>query len=136
MDRPEEWKGRWKEFFLGVGRFIWSSAAAGLFLAAGGEIRRQLHRIDITATFSAWPGGKIVPGYEAAGRPVDNLALLSHDIGRIDLMMDENDRVERIYIHFAIPGLGAPPEAQTDHPGMLARYAAFLPVGGSLLQNG
>ncbi len=136
VDRPEEWKGRWKEFFprrqtvyleLGCGK--------GFFLAAAAAENPGVNYIgiDINSDVLGVARRKIVQSYEAAGRPVDNLALLSHDIGRIDLMMDENDRVERIYIHFCNPWPKARHQKRRlTHPGMLARYAAFLPVGGEV----
>ncbi len=59
--------------------------------------------IDITAKVLILTKRNIDRAYMQAGREVDNVRILTHDIERICSMMGGGDRVSRIYINFCNP---------------------------------
>ena len=72
--------------------------------------------IDLTDKVLILAKRNIDREYAQAGRPVDNVLILTHDIERIPSMLSgaAGDRVERIYINFCNPwnkrrGTKAPP---------------------------
>lgn len=71
--------------------------------------------------------------FEEAGRPVENLLFIAHDIERILLMMEPADQVERIYINFCNPWpTGSHHKKRLTHPRQLEKYKTFLPVDGHI----
>ena len=59
--------------------------------------------IDITDKVLILAKRKIEAAYAAAGRPIDNVRIMSADIERIRSIMTPDDTVSRIYINFCNP---------------------------------
>ena len=59
--------------------------------------------IDITDKVLILAKRKIEAAYAAAGRPIDNVRIMSADIERIRSIMTPADTVSRIYINFCNP---------------------------------
>ena len=133
---PQEYKGKWKERFpkkqplqleLGCGK--------GTFMA---ELALQNPKvnylaIDINSDVLGVARRNIESAFSAANRSVQNIALMSFDIERILLMMDENDAVERIYINFCNPWpKGKHHKKRLTHTRQLEKYKTILADGGEI----
>ena len=89
---------------------------------------------DITDKVLILAKRKIEAAYAAAGRPVDNVMILSADIERILQVLNADDRVQRIYINFCNPwskNAGSAKHRLT-HPRQLIQYRTFLDDGGEV----
>jgi tRNA (guanine-N7-)-methyltransferase len=89
---------------------------------------------DITDKVLILAKRKIEAAYAAAGRPADNVCILSADIERIRNVMNENDRVRRIYINFCNPWSknSSSNKHRLTYPRQLIQYRAFLEDGGEV----
>ncbi len=84
----------------------WSWAAArGGFLSqlASAHPENNYLGIDITDKVLILAKRKIEAAYQEAGRPIDNVKIMSADIERIRNVMTPEDAVHRIYINFCNP---------------------------------
>lgn len=73
---------------------------------------------------------KVFSGTE---RPVDNVLLAAHNIERIDLMLGEDDKADRIYINFCNPWPRMKhKKRRLTHPRQLMKYREFLAGGGEI----
>ena len=68
------------------------------------------------------------------GEQVANVQILQTDICRIEEQFGEEDRAERIYIHFCNPWTEHPKHAKRrlTHPRQLMQYRGFLAEGGEI----
>ncbi|MEG1390298.1 MAG: tRNA (guanosine(46)-N7)-methyltransferase TrmB [Angelakisella sp.] len=65
--------------------------------------------------------------------PQDNLRLMSYDIERIDNMIGEQDKVERIYINFCNPWFKERhAKHRLTHTRQLLKYKTFLSMDGEI----
>ena len=90
--------------------------------------------IDITDKVLILAKRKIEAAYAAAGRPIDNVRIMSADIERIRSIMTPDDTVSRIYINFCNPwskNAGSNKHRLT-HPRQLIQYRDFLVDGGEI----
>ena len=90
--------------------------------------------IDITDKVLILAKRKIEAAYAAAGRPIDNVRIMSADIERIRSIMTPADTVSRIYINFCNPwskNAGSNKHRLT-HPRQLIQYRDFLADGGEI----
>ncbi len=135
---PTENKGHWHE------RFVRPDAPLHLELGCGkGGFLSQLAvrhpennylGIDITDKVLILAKRKIEKAYEEAGRPVDNVQIMSLDIERILNAFDENDTIDRIYINFCNPWNRklAHKKHRLTHTRQLALYRHLLKDGGEV----
>lgn len=90
--------------------------------------------IDITDKVLILAKRKIEAEYAAAGRPVDNVMILSADIERILNVFDAADTVQRIYINFCNPWSknASSNKHRLTYPRQLIQYREFLADGGEI----
>jgi len=136
VKEPQEYKGKWNEWFpqkqplqleLGCGK--------GTFMAELALQNPNINylAIDINSDVLGVARRNIESAFSAEGRSVQNIALLSFDIERILLMMDESDTVERIYINFCNPWpKGKHHKKRLTHTRQLEKYKTFLADGGEI----
>lgn len=136
VDHPPMHLGRWHELFpkrqpihielgCGKGGFIARLAVANPGINYIG--------IDIKSEVLVVAKRNAEALFAAAGRPVDNLLLLSQEIEIIDQMLSPEDVVERIYINFCNPWARAPQKKRRlTYPKQLTKYRAFLRDGGEI----
>ena len=98
-----EHKGKWKTYFkkeqpihmeLGCGKGAFISK-----LAANNPNINYIV-IDIKSEMLGLAKRKIEEEYKKVNHKIDNIAIMSQEIAIIERMMDENDKVDRIYINF------------------------------------
>jgi tRNA (guanine-N7-)-methyltransferase len=136
VKEPQEYKGKWKEWFpkkqplqleLGCGK--------GTFMAELALKNPTVNylAIDINSDVLGVARRNIESTFSKANRSVQNIALMSFDIERILLMMDENDAVERIYINFCNPWpKGKHHKKRLTHTRQLEKYKRILADGGEI----
>ena len=107
MHEPLIWGGKWHaqyarpeqpfvlELGCGKGGFISQLACA--------HPENNYLGIDITDKVLILAKRKIEAAYQAAGRPIDNVKIMSTDIERIKGVITAEDTVSRIYINFCNP---------------------------------
>ena len=138
VDEPMQNKGRWNEQFARPAQplMLELGCGKGKFLAqmAVAHPENNYIGIDITAKVLILTKRNIDRAYAQAGREVDNVRILTHDIERIRSMMGEGDRVSRIYINFCNPWTKRPKYAKRrlTHPRQLMQYREFLVDGGEI----
>lgn len=87
--------------------------------------------VDIKSEVLACARRNLTASYDAAGLPVDNVALFSQDIERISMVLSTEDVVDRIYINFCNPWpTGSRHKKRLTHSKQLAHYREFLRPGG------
>lgn len=89
---------------------------------------------DITDKVLILAKRKIEAAYAAAGRPIDNVVILSADIERILNVLNAEDTVSRIYINFCNPWSknASSNKHRLTHPRQLIQYRTFLCDGGEV----
>ena len=90
--------------------------------------------IDITDKVLILAKRKIEAAYAAAGRPVDNVKIMSTDIERTEMCIRDRDTVSRIYINFCNPWSknGSSHKHRLTYPRQLINYREFLKDGGEI----
>ena len=130
-DEPEKWKGKWKEHYddsrkpfmlelgCGKGQFISKLAVENQninFLA-----------IDLVDAMLGLAKRNIEQEYQNENLEPKNVIITRFDIERINLILDKNDQVERIYINFCNPWpKGKHRKKRLTHSRQLEKYKEFL----------
>lgn len=136
IDCPAQHKGNWASVFqkkqplhleLGCGK--------GGFMAQLALRHPEINflAVDIKSEVLAVGRRNIVKLFEENGREVQNIALMSQDIERIDQILSPEDRIERIYINFCNPWPKAKhKKRRLTYPRQLNLYKAFLVKDGEI----
>lgn len=136
VNNPEEYKGRWAEFFpknqpleLEVG------CGKGTFVAEKALRNPNINFIamDIKSDMLGVGRRNIVKRFEEAGKEVENIALVAHNVDKIFEVISEDDKVDKIYINFCNPWpRGKHNKRRLTHPTKLELYKSFLKKGGEI----
>ena len=131
VDNPEEFKGRWKEFFknqespfhieLGCGK--------GQFISKLAVSNKNINylAIDLVDAMLGLAKRNVEQEFKENNKEPDNVILTRFDIERILLMMNNNDNIERIYINFCNPWpRGKHRKKRLTHTRQLEKYKEFL----------
>ena len=136
IQNPSEYKNKWKELFgndqpiyleLGCGK--------GIFAAIHGAENKNINyiAIDIKDEVLVLAKRNIERVYGEKSVAIDNIKLVAHEIGLIENILGEQDRIERIYINFCNPW---PKERhkkrRLTHPKQLVKYKFFLSPGAEI----
>ena len=136
IDKPEENKGKWKSAFkverpmhlelgCGKGQFIASIACKNPNINFIG--------VDLIDTMLGLAKRNVEEVYSSENREIDNVILTRCNIEQILTMMDEKDKVERIYINFCNPWpRGKHHKKRLTHTRQLELYKTFLVDGGEI----
>ena len=137
VDNPEEFKGRWKEFFknqespfhieLGCGK--------GQFISKLAVSNKNINylAIDLVDAMLGLAKRNIEAEYKANNSEIDNVCITRFDIERILLILSKEDNVERIYINFCNPWpKGKHRKKRLTHTRQLEKYKEFLKPGGKI----
>ncbi len=133
VQEPDSVKGKWKEQFpkqqplymeLGCGKGGFISQAASSHLDV------NWLAIDIKFEMLGLAKRNVERVYKEKGLPTDNVRLTAHNIERIDMMLDEQDETDRIYINFCNPWPRCKhKKRRLTHPRQLMNYRKFLKDG-------
>lgn len=136
IQRPPEHYGKWKHLFkkdqpimleLGCGK--------GGFVAQLAAKTPDINfmAIDIKSEVLVVAKRNIERVFSEAGREIDNVLIMAHDIERIDMVLSSEDEIERIYINFPNPWPKAKhKKRRLTFPRQLMKYREFLKDGGEI----
>ena len=137
IDNPEEWKGKWKEFFknsnnpihlelgCGKGQFISNLASSNLDI--------NYIAIDLVDAMLGLAKRNVEQVYQEKNIEPDNLVLTRFDIERIPMILDKTDNIQRIYINFCNPWpKGKHRKKRLTHTTQLEKYKVFLKPKGEI----
>ena len=136
IDNPEEYKGKWRSLFendapihleLGCGK--------GGFISqlASSNVNINYIAIDMVDAMLGLAKRNIESVYAEKNIPVNNVYLTRFDIERILLIMDDMDKIDRIYINFCNPWpRGKHRKKRLTHVRQLEKYRQFLKDGGEI----
>ena len=136
-NEPENWKGKWKEHYknpknpfmleLGCGK--------GQFISKLALENPNINylAIDLVDAMLGLAKRNIEQTYKEAKKEPENVLLTRFDIERILLIMDKNDKVDRIYINFCNPWpKGKHRKKRLTHTRQLEKYKEFLKKDGEI----
>ena len=137
IDNPEEWKGKWKEFYAkkeqpihlelgcGKGQFISHLASSNLDI--------NYIAIDLVDAMLGLAKRNVEQVYEEKHIKPENIALTRFDIERILLILDKTDDIKRIYINFCNPWpKGKNRKKRLTHSRQLEKYKQILSDDGEV----
>lgn len=136
IDNPEELKGIWKEKFendnpihleLGCGK--------GQFISKLAVENQKINyiAIDLVDAMLGLAKRNVEKEYNERNIETNNILLTRFDIERIDLILNEKDNVERIYINFCNPWpKGKHRKKRLTHSKQLEKYKEFLKESGEI----
>jgi len=136
-DNPEEYKGKWKEHFktkdnpihleLGCGK--------GSFISELAFRNQDINyiAIDLVDAMLGLAKRNVEKEFQESKKEIDNVILTRFDIERINLIFDEKDKIERIYINFCNPWpKGKHRKKRLTHTRQLEKYKQFLSENGKI----
>lgn len=130
IDNPYDYRGKWIDLFekeqpihleLGTGK--------GTFISEIASKNPQINYIavDIKNDMLGYARRKIVRSYSGINREINNVILVACNVERIDLMMSDMDRIDRIYINFCNPWpKHKHKKRRLTYPTQLKNYRKFL----------
>ena len=127
IDNPEEYKGKWRTLFN-------NNNPIHLELGCGkGGFISQLASSNLDVNYIAIDMVDVEKVYSEKEISIDNIYLTRYDIERILMIMDENDKIDRIYINFCNPWpRGKHRKKRLTHTRQLEKYKQFLKDGGEI----
>lgn len=137
IDDPEKMKGKWQTYFknqqnpihleLGCGK--------GQFISKIASNNQNINyiAIDLVDAMLGLAKRNIEQEYQEKNIEPTNVALTRFDIERINLILDEKDKIERIYINFCNPWpKGKHRKKRLTHTRQLEKYKQFLSKNGEI----
>ena len=136
IDTPEEYKGKWKELFennnpihleLGCGK--------GGFISKLASSHQNINyiAIDMVDAMLGLAKRNIENEYLKKEIPINNIYITRYDIERILLILDDTDKIDRIYINFCNPWpRGKHRKKRLTHTRQLEKYRNFLSENGEI----
>ena len=136
IDNPEDFKGKWHDYFknenpihleLGCGK--------GQFISKLAVENKNINyiAIDLIDAMLGLAKRNVEKEYNEKNIEPKNIILTRFDIERILLMLDKNDKIERIYINFCNPWpKGKHRKKRLTHTRQLEKYREFLVDDGKI----
>lgn len=133
---PKDYKGKWNESFDNKNEiYLELGCGKGTFVSVHGAKNKDKNymAIDIKDEVLVLAKRNIEKAYEEKNEPLDNVKLMAQEIGLINDILGEEDRVDRIYINFCNPW---PKEKhkkrRLTHTRQLESYKKFLIDNGEI----
>ena len=137
IDEPEKIKGKWKEQFKNPEQPIHLELGCGKgqFIAKLALENQNINyiAIDLVDAMLGLAKRNIEQSYKEANIEPKNILITRFDIERINLILDEQDKIERIYINFCNPWpRGKHRKKRLTHTIQLEKYKKFLTKEGEI----
>ena len=137
VDNPQEDKNKWKSRYKNADQpfYLELGCGKGGFISQMALLHPEINflAIDMVDAMLGLAKRKIEEAYGQAEKEVDNVILTRYDIERIDGILGEEDKVERIYINFCNPWpRGKHHKKRLTHPKQLEKYRDFLVEEGEI----
>lgn len=135
VQKPEEYKGRWKEFFNNENDHIYLELGCGkgFFVKKAAKQNQNINyiAIDLIDAILGMANRNIIEEFE--NKEVLNLALTRYDVEEINKILDKSDNIERIYINFCNPWpKPRHKKRRLTHTRQLEKYKQFLAPKGEI----
>ena len=137
IDNPEDYKGKWRELFNNDNKLLYLELGCG----KGGFISQIASQnpdinfiaIDVVDAMLGLAKRNIESVYAEKSLEINNVYLTRFDIERILLIMDDNDRIDRIFINFCNPWpRGKHRKKRLTHVRQLEKYRQILKDEGEI----
>lgn len=130
-DEPEKWKGKWKEHFKNPNQpfMLELGCGKGQFISKLALQNQNINylAIDLVDAMLGLAKRNIEEKYQNAEIEPENVMLTRFDIERIGLILEKEDKVQRIYINFCNPWpKGKHRKKRLTHTRQLEKYKEFL----------
>ena len=136
IDNPENIKGKWKEKFKNNNPiYLELGCGKGSFISKMAFNHQEINyiAIDVVDAMLGLAKRNIEEIYSKNNFEVSNVFITRFDIERILLMLDENDKIDRIYINFCNPWpRGKHRKKRLTHTRQLEKYKVFLKDRGEI----
>lgn len=137
VDNPQDYKGKWKTAFKNNSNPIQMELGCGkgTFIAqlASKNLDINYIAIDMVDAMLGLAKRNIEKVYNENEKEIENIYLTRHDIERIPLILDKQDKVERIYINFCNPWpRGKHHKKRLTHTRQLEKYKEILVDNGEI----
>lgn len=135
VQKPEDYKGRWKEFFNNENEHIYLELGCGkgFFVKKATKQNQNINyiAIDLIDAILGMANRNIIEEFE--NKEVLNLALTRYDVEEINNILDQSDNIERIYINFCNPWpKPRHKKRRLTHTRQLEKYKQFLAPKGEI----
>lgn len=135
VQKPEDYKGRWKEFFNNENDHIYLELGCGkgLFVKKAAKQNQNINyiAIDLIDAILGMANRNIIEEFE--NKEILNLALTRYDVEEINNILDKSDNIERIYINFCNPWpKPRHKKRRLTHTRQLEKYKQFLAPKGEI----
>lgn len=135
VQKPEDYKGRWKEFFNNENDHIYLELGCGkgFFVKKAAKQNQNINyiAIDLIDAILGMANRNIIEEFE--NKEVLNLALTRYDVEEINNILDKSDNIERIYINFCTPWpKPRHKKRRLTHTRQLEKYKQFLAPKGEI----
>ena len=135
VQKPEDYKGRWKEFFNNENEHIYLELGCGkgFFVKKAAKQNQNINyiAIDLIDAILGMANRNIIEEFE--NKKVLNLALTRYDVEEINKILDKSDNIERIYINFCNPWpKPRHKKRRLTHTRQLEKYKQFLAPNGEI----
>ncbi len=136
-DEPEKWKGKWKNHFKNSNQpfMLELGCGKGQFISKLALENQNINylAIDLVDAMLGLAKRNIEEEYQNAKKEPKNVMLTRFDIERIGLILDQQDKVQRIYINFCNPWpRGKHRKKRLTHTRQLEKYKEFLAQNGEI----
>lgn len=136
VQNPNDFKGLWREQFPKMqSLYVELGCGKGGFIAQAAYDNPDVNflAIDIKFEMLGLARRNVVKLFSEHNSYPTNLLITAHNIERIDLMLNENDKTDRIYINFCNPWPRPKhKKRRLTHPRQLMNYRTFLKDGGEI----
>ena len=137
IDEPEKLKGKWNEFFKNKDNPIHLELGCGKgqFISNLASENKNINyiAIDLIDAMLGLAKRNIEEIYKEKEIEPDNILITRFDIERIPMILDKEDKIERIYINFCNPWpKGKHRKKRLTHTRQLEKYKTFLKSGGEI----
>ena len=136
IDNPQDYKGKWKTLYKNEAPFhIELGCGKGSFIANLAVKNENINylAVDLVDAMLGLAKRNIEAVYAENNKEIDNVYLTRHDIERIPLILDSEDKVERIYINFCNPWpRGKHHKKRLTHTKQLEKYREILVDNGEI----
>lgn len=137
IDNPEEYKGKWRSLFENEDRPLYLELGCGkggfISKLASNNLETNFIAIDMVDAMLGLAKRNIEKEYTENNLAINNVYLTRFDIERILMIMDDDDKIDRIYINFCNPWpRGKHRKKRLTHTRQLEKYKQILKDGGEI----
>ena len=136
IDEPESYKGKWSKLFENSNPiYLELGCGKGSFISQMAVLHQNINyiAIDVVDAMLGLAKRNIEAIYQEKNVEISNIYLTRFDIERILLMLDEHDKIHRIYINFCNPWpRGKHRKKRLTHTRQLEKYKVFLKEDGEI----